>query len=348
MKILVTGNLGYIGTVLTKILITKGYNVVGFDSGYYKDCLLENDQTDEIVQIIKDIRHIELSDLENIDAIIHLAGLSNDPLGELVPTLTEEINLQGTIRLADLAKKSGVRRFIYASSQSMYGISDNSSELDEITSEKKPITAYARTKWEAEKYLMSISNKNFLVCAFRPSTVFGYSPRLRCDIVFNNLVACNFTKKRIEIKSDGSPWRPVVHVRDVCEAFLSGLVASDEKLNSKSFNVGIKNGNYTVKDLALAAQSVIPDSKLIFTNEEITDNRSYRVSFDRIYNQLGDYYSPNWNLQSGANELYNKFREISFGEEEFIGIKTNRLKMINHLIESEVIDDHLFMKRENK
>ncbi len=220
MRILLTGNLGYIGSVLQPLLISDGHDVIGFDNGYFKECVFgQNPPQKE--QIIKDIRDVDSSDLKDIDAIIHLAGLSNDPLGELAPSLTEEINLGATIKLARLAKDVGVKRFVYASSQSMYGIANTDSELDEDNSAKNPVTAYARTKWEAELELMKMQSDDFTVCAFRPSTVFGASPRLRSDIIFNNLVGCAYTTNRIEIKSDGTPWRPVVHIKDVSAAFIA-------------------------------------------------------------------------------------------------------------------------------
>ena len=176
-------------------------------------------------------------------------ALSNDPLGELAPGLTEEINFGGTIRLAKLAKQKGIKRFVYSSSQSMYGISDTEEELEEDKSQKNAITAYARTKWEAECALKELHNDDFTVVCFRPSTVFGASPRLRSDIVFNNLVACAYTTGKIEIKSDGSPWRPVVHVKDVCAAYIAGIEAPTELVGGRSYNVGIQNGNFTVRDL---------------------------------------------------------------------------------------------------
>ena len=233
MKILVTGNQGYIGSVLVSILQEQCYDVVGYDIGYYAQCLLCPSLVN-VQQITKDIRDIVDADLESVEAVIHLAGLSNDPLGELSQKLTEDINLSGTLRLAKIAKRNGVRRFIFASSQSMYGISDTEQDLDEDDSEKKPVTTYARTKWEAECKLKELHSSEFTVVCFRPSTVFGVSPRLRCDIVFNNLVACAYTTGKIEIKSDGTPWRPVVHVRDVCAAFIAGLRAPSNLVARRS------------------------------------------------------------------------------------------------------------------
>lgn len=343
MKILVTGNLGYIGSVLVPNLMALGHEVVGLDSGYFQECLLDS-AADGFVQIKKDIRDVNAQDLKGVNAIIHLAGLSNDPLGELVPGLTEEINCEGTIRLAELAKQVGVDRFIYSSSQSMYGVSDTDDELDEDLSNKNPVTAYARTKWIAELRINELRSTTFTVCSFRPSTVFGVSPRLRCDIVFNNLVACAYTTNKIEIKSDGTPWRPVVHVKDVCAAFLAGINAPRELVNGRSYNVGIPNGNFTVRQLAEAAQRAVPSSSLIFTGEHGNDSRTYRVSFNRILTELKDYFVPAWDLDKGGKELVNFFDKIKFSEDDFRGWKTTRLMQLKRLREAGLLDDKLRRK----
>ncbi|MBN1468008.1 MAG: NAD(P)-dependent oxidoreductase [Fusobacteriaceae bacterium] len=346
MKIFVTGNKGYIGSVLTEILIEKGYEVVGFDTNYYGDCgLIESDP--KIKQITKDIRKVTKDDLKNIDYIIHLAALSNDPLGEFDPKLTGDINFQGTLRLAKLAKELKIKRFIYASSQSMYGISKIEEELDE-DAEKNPITAYAKTKWNAECELKKLSSDDFIVVCFRPSTVFGASPKLRCDIVFNNLVACAYTSGKIEIKSDGTPWRPVVHVRDVCSAFIAGLEAPKELVSNESFNVGIKNGNYTVKDLAEAAKKAVKGCSLVFTREHGPDSRTYKVSFKKILNVLKDYYKPEWDLTKGGKELVEFFKKVNFTEEMFRGKMCNRLPQLKYLVDNKNLDANLFWNTKKK
>jgi nucleoside-diphosphate-sugar epimerase len=340
MKILVTGNLGYIGSVLVPILQKNGHEVIGYDIGYYKDCLLYDDKT-EIKQITKDIRDVSSEDVTGIDAIIHLAALSNDPLGELSPGLTEEINLGGTLKIAELAKIAGVKRFIYSSSQSMYGISTFQGELDEHDSEKNPITSYAITKWDAELALNKLQTPEFIVTSFRPSTVFGASPRLRCDIVFNNLVACAYTTGKIEIKSDGTPNRPVVHVKDVCAAYLAGINAPAELVAGRAFNVGIPNGNFTVRQLAEAAQRSVPGSELTFTGEHGNDARTYRVSFNRILTELKDYFNPEWDLDKGGKELVELFNKVNFKEEDFRGKKTTRLMQLTYLQTENCINQKL-------
>jgi nucleoside-diphosphate-sugar epimerase len=331
--VLVTGALGYIGSVLTDELRQCGYAVVGLDTGYYEDCLID-ERPLSYPCIARDIRDVTAADLEGIDAIVHLAGLSNDPLGELSPTLTERINLQGTLRLATLARQVGVRRIVYASSQSMYGISNTSSELDEDDSEKHPITAYARTKWEAELALKQLATPDFAVVCFRPSTVFGASPRLRCDIVFNSMVACAYTTGRVEIKSDGTPWRPVLHVRDACAAFIAGLEAPASLVAGRSYNVGIANGNYSVRDLAEAAGRAVAGSVITYTGEHGQDARTYRVSFARILSELKDWYRPAWDLDRGGAELVALFDRVGFTEAQFRGRMTNRLGQLKHLIDT--------------
>ena len=333
MKILLTGNQGYIGSVLSDILRID-HEVVGYDIGFFKDCNLCKTRELE-KQIKKDIRNISSEDLLNIDIVIHLAALSNDPLGELNNNLTKQINFEATKKLADVAKKTKVKKFIYVSSQSMYGISNSDEELDEIDSLKKPVTEYAKTKWNAEEYLNSISDEKFIVTSFRPSTVFGASPRLRCDIVFNNLIACAYTTKKIEIKSDGSPWRPVIHIKDVAAAIIAGINAPNELINGKSFNIGIKDGNYQVKDLANVVKKLIPDCEIVYTGEHLIDPRSYKVSFKRIFTELRDYYKPNWSLESGGIELIEFFKKINFKKEDFRGSKTNRLISIKSRINKE-------------
>jgi nucleoside-diphosphate-sugar epimerase len=340
MKILVTGDRGYIGSILTQMLEEKSYEVVGYDIDYYQETdLYPTKRTYK--QITKDIRHISSEDIEGMDAVIHLAGLSNDPLGELNPNLTVDINFKATVKLAKLSKEAGVKRFIYSSSQSMYGISGSDDELDEYDSEKKPLTAYAKTKWDAELKLREIGNSQFIVSCFRPSTVFGASPRLRCDIVFNNLVACAYTTGKIEIKSDGTPWRPVVHVRDVSNAYIAGLEAPAHLVSNKSFNVGIPNGNYTVRDLAEAAQKVVPGSTLSFTGEHGSDTRTYKVGFQRILTELKGYFNPEWDLIRGGQELIELFQRVNFTEEQFRGPSCIRLMKLNQMTQSNVIDKNL-------
>jgi len=341
VKILITGDRGYIGSVLAQVLSEHSYDIVGFDTDYYRGTDLYSVER-SYRKITRDIRSVSPEDVQGVEAVVHLAGLSNDPLGELAPNLTEDINLRGTLQLARLAREAGVKRFVYASSQSMYGISNTDDELDEDDSDKNPLTAYARTKWDAELQLKELANENFTIVCLRPSTVFGASPRLRCDIVFNNLVACAYTTGKIEIKSDGTPWRPVVHVRDVSSAFLAGLEAPKELVAGRSFNVGIPDGNYTVRDLAEAAQKAVPGSTLTFTGEHGSDSRTYKISFKRILSELKDYYKPEWNLERGGRELVALFEKTGFTEDQFRGLTCNRLMSLNHIAQSNQINKDLF------
>ena len=340
MTVLVTGNKGYIGTVLTEALRARGYAVVGCDTGYYSGNEL-SPVVEPTRQITKDTRDAAPADFAGVDAVIHLAALSNDPLGELTPGITEEINLWGTLKLAACAKRAGVKRFVYASSQSMYGVADTSHELDEDEAGPFGVTAYARTKWDAEVALKKMHADDFTVVCFRPSTVFGASPRLRCDIVFNNLVASAYTTGKVEVKSDGTPWRPVIHVRDVSQAFIAGLEAPATLVGGRSFNVGVPNGNFTVRDLAEAAERSVPGSVLTFTGEHGKDSRTYRVSFKRILTELKEYYKPEWDLDRGAKELVAFFKRVHFTEEQFRGRMCNRLKQIQYLQEDKKLDKDL-------
>lgn len=331
-RILVTGNQGYIGPVLTHMLKDQGNEVVGLDSLYFgQECELTKQKTLPDSQIVKDVRDVEPDDFKDVDAVVHLAGLSNDPLGEFNPDITMDINFRGTMRVADCARAAGVSRFVYASSQSMYGVANTDQELDEDNSIKNPVTAYAKAKWMAECELRTIDDPHFTTTFFRPSTVFGKSPKLRCDIVFNNLVGCAYTTNRIEIKSDGTPWRPVVHVTDTCRAFMAGLYAPHEIVHNRAFNIGIENGNYTVRDLAEAAGRAIPGSNVIFTNEHGPDSRTYRVAFKRILTELAPWYAPKWDLDMGAAELVDFFNEVNFTETQFRGETCTRLLMLKKI-----------------
>ena len=340
MKILVTGHTGYIGAVLTDRLQKAGHQVIGLDSGFYTSCLLGSPAS-AVISIIKDIRDIEESDLIGIHTVIHLAALSNDPLGELTPNLTEEINFKSTVKLAELSKKTGVERFVFASTQSIYGISNLEEELDEDLSEKNPLTTYAQTKWSAEIAVRKMATEDFVVVCFRPSTIFGVSPYQRCDIVFNNFVGSALTSGKIMIKSDGTPWRPVLHIQDACQAFEAGIYAPKGIINGKAYNAGPVSGNYSVKQLAEAAKEAVPGSKLEFTGEHGSDSRTYKVGFSKIHKELGDYFRPKWSLSMGAEEMVEYWRKINFTAEDFLGPKTNRLAQLKSLRDANKIGDDL-------
>lgn len=337
--IMVTGNLGYIGSVMVPVLAEKGYDVVGYDVGYYEDCYLVPAPQPLKKQIKKDVRDCTVEDFQGIDYVIHLAGLSNDPLGDFDEALTYEINYKGTMRLAQCAKEAGVKRFAYASSQSVYGISDVSKAADE-EGEKNPITAYAKTKWLCECELRDLCTEDFIITYLRPATAYGASPNLRCDIVFNAFVAYAYTSKLIEIKSDGTPWRPMSHIRDISAAFAAVLEAPAELVRNQSFNVGTADNNYTVKELAAAAQGAVPGCGLTFTGEH-TDPRSYRVSAEKIMTVLKDYYHPQWNIEKGGEELMKFYSDIHFDRATFDSYKCNRLKCLKKQIADGKIDENL-------
>jgi len=338
MKILITGSQGYIGTFLTQFLINIGMEVSGTDVGYYKDCNLVpvNDlaKTKNI-----DIRNVSIGDVLGFNAIVHLAALSNDPVGELDEKLTFDINYKATINLAKLAKKAGVKRFIFVSTQSIYGISKTVEELDEYSSTKNPQTAYAKTKWLAEQELKTLEDSEFEIVYIRPSTVFGWSPRLRTDIVFNNLLLSGLKYGKIEVHSDGTPWRPIIHINDLSRFILNVLEAPKDKIAGKAFNVGVLNGNYTVKQIAEAAQSCLPNSTTItYNTENLVDPRSYKVSFDRAKQELG--FIAETDLIDGGKELLLKINENS-KDRDILGKKTNRLSQLIYLIKIGTLDKEL-------
>jgi len=337
--VLVTGNMGYIGSIMVPVLINSGYDVVGYDIGYYERCYLTEAKQNLKKLIKKDIRDAVQEDFEGIDSVIHLAGLSNDPLGELDPTLTEAINFHATLRLAECAKKSGVKSFVYASSQSVYGISDSKNDVDE-DGLINPITVYAKTKWKSECELKKFSSDNFIVTILRPATAYGASINMRTDIVFNAFVAYAFTNKLIEIKSDGTPWRPMTHIRDITAAFIACIEAPLELIQNQVFNVGTADNNYTVRQLAETAQKCVPDTELILTGEH-TDPRSYRVSSKKILDILKYYYKPQWNIEKGASELMDFYKSVNFDVNTFNSYKCTRLKCLKKLIEERILDKNL-------
>jgi nucleoside-diphosphate-sugar epimerase len=338
MKILVTGSQGYIGTFLSQFLSDNGMQVSGTDIGYYKDCNLV--PVDDLIETKSiDIRDISINEVLGFDAIVHLAALSNDPVGELDERLTFDINYKATINLAVLAKKAGVKRFIFVSTQSIYGISSTEAELDEYSSTKNPQTAYAKTKWLAEKELKTLEDNRFEVVYIRPSTVFGWSPRLRTDIVFNNLLLNGLKYGKIEVHSDGTPWRPIIHINDLSRFILNVLEAPKNKIAGKAFNVGVLNGNYTVKQIAEAAQLCLPYSAPItYNTEKLVDHRSYKVSFNRAKQELG--FIAETDLIHGGKELLFKTNEIN-KDKDFLGKKTNRLSQLMYLIQIGTLDKEL-------
>ena len=339
MKVLVTGSRGYIGTYLTKYLSESDHEVVGTDVGYFSDCNLSLIH-DEVSTIEKDIRDYNTEDLIGFDAIVHLAALSNDPVGELDESITFDINYTATMNLAKIAKSQGVKKFIFISTQSIYGISKSEEELDESNSIKSPQTAYAKSKWKAEQELKSLEDKSFEITYVRPSTVFGWSPRLRSDIVFNNLLLNGLKFNKIEVHSDGTPWRPIVHIKDLCRFILVVLNSTAEKTAGHAFNIGVLGGNFTVKEIAVAAQECLSNKpEIVYNTEVITDPRSYKVSFQKAKKILG--FEAQITMQSGGEEIISKINNmLALSPDELFG-KTNRLNQIKRMVNEGKLDGNL-------
>ena len=316
MRILVTGTEGYLGCLLAPRLLDLGHDVLAIDTGYYRHGWLYSGVRSAPQTLLKDIRHISAADLEGVDAVIHLAELSNDPLGELVADVTREINHHGTVRLAHLAKEAGVQRFIYASSCSVYGVADGT--VDE-QSPLNPQTAYAQCKVLSERDLLSLADDGFSPTSLRNATAFGASPRLRFDIVLNNLAGLAHTTGNIAMTSDGTPWRPLVHAADIGTAILCALEAPLEDVAGEVFNVGSNEQNCQVRDIALAVQESYPHCTVSF-GARASDNRSYRVNFDKIANELPGF-KCDWDAASGVRQLKVVFDAVDLDVETFLGAR---------------------------
>lgn len=340
--ILVTGNTGYIGPVMTKLLKQHSYEVEGLDTKYFEGCEFFPPENLPTKQIIKDIRDVNEQDLKGITSIIHLAGLSNDPLGEINPTLTPEINYVASINLAKLAKKIGIKRFIFASSCSLYGIASNNKPLTE-EGKLNPITAYAKAKAMVEEEVSKLADDNFHPVFMRNSTVYGLSPNLRLDLVVNNLVAGAYLTGKVTVLSDGTPWRPIIHVEDFCRAFIAVLEAPFEKIHNQAFNVGINEENYQVIDIANTVAEIVPDCHVEVLNKTGSDERTYCVDFSKISKTLFNF-KPSWNLRKGVRELYNTFKDLGLTLEDLQTSKYFRVRKINELMENESVDKDLRWK----
>lgn len=339
--VLLTGNSGYIGTVMTGVLKRASYRVIGLDSNWFDPnrlfAISKESKPDK--EIVKDIRNITARDLDGIDAVIHLAGLSNDPMGDINPRLTEEINFKATVRLGKLCKERGIGRFIFASSCSIYGIAATDTPIDE-KGLVNPLTAYAKAKVDAERGLEELADNNFHPVYMRNATVYGLSPRLRLDLVVNNLLAWAYLKNEISIMSDGTPWRPIVHIEDFCNAFLAALKAPVEKIHNEAFNVGINTENYQVKDIALEVKKVVPGAAVKILNKTGGDDRSYRVDFSKIAGTLTDF-RPKWTLAKGVEELHEAYKKHNLTAEDFDSDRYFRLRTIKTLMASGKVDNDL-------
>jgi len=338
MKIFLTGHLGYVGNILSEMLVEQNFEVTGCDTGFYPQEFVPK-KISQLENKVKDVRNVSKDDLKGHFATIHLAALSNDPLGEINPNLTHEINYQSTIKLAKMAKEAGVKRFIFSSSCSNYGANENTVNEESSLS---PLTAYAKSKVDSEKELLNLKDEDFSPIILRNATVYGVSPSQRLDLVVNNLTASAFAIGSVKLLSDGTSWRPLLHVRDMARAFITALKASEEKVNGEIFNVGSNDGNYTIKEIAERVQELVPDSRIEYADDASKDARSYRVDFTKIKNILG--FDTKWELDDGITEMYDVLKQKKeFGEREFNDKSYFRVKYIKWLLEEGMIDNNLFV-----
>jgi nucleoside-diphosphate-sugar epimerase len=342
MKIVLTGCDGYLGSLLGPELLRKGYEVTGIDTGFYREGTLYRAGGRLPLTITKDLRQIGEEDLQGADALVHMAELSNDPLGQLVPNITYDINHKASVRLAEMARKIGVKRFVYMSSCSVYGVAE-SDYVDE-TSPINPQTAYAICKTMVERDVRPMANGQFSPVFLRNATAYGASPHMRFDIVLNNLSGLAWTTKEIRMTSDGTPWRPLVHGLDICRAIISILEAPREAVHNEVFNLGDTAHNYRVKEIAEIVAETFPGCRLSF-GAPSPDNRSYRVSFEKIQKHLSGFKCA-WDARRGAQQLYELFKKIDMPSEVFHHRTFTRLKQLEYLIRTKQIDGDFFWVEE--
>ncbi|MDW9551106.1 SDR family oxidoreductase [Sinorhizobium meliloti] len=337
MKVLVTGHRGYIGAVLTPMLHERGHDVTGLDSDIFRSCtfsgaLVETPTREE------DVRDVVVDDLAGFDAVIHLAGLSNDPLGDYRPNLTQQINCEASVNLAQLAKKAGVPRFLFASSCSNYGAAG--SDFLSESAAFNPVTPYGVSKVDVEHAVAPMADESFSPTFLRASTAYGLSPRIRFDLVLNNLTAWAFTTGQIYLKSDGSPWRPIVHVEDIARAYIAALEADRELVHNEAFNVGLTTENYQVREIADIVQAIVPNSRIEFAPDAGPDTRCYRVDCNYIGRRL-HAFKPQWTARRGVEQLYEAFCSIGLSLEDFEGERFKRIAHVKKLIRDGDLDEDL-------
>ena len=337
MRVLVTGHKGYIGTVLVPMLLDAGHDVVGLDSDLFRGCTFR-EGIRQVPELRLDLRDVERKHLEGFATVIHLAALSNDPLGDLNPQITYEINHFASVRLAELAKRAGVSRFLYSSSCSSYGKAGD--DLLDETAELRPITPYAISKVRVEQDVARLANERFTPTFLRNATAYGVSPRLRFDLVLNNLVTWAHTKGRVHIKSDGSPWRPIVHVEDISRAFLAVLTAPREAVYNQALNVGQSEENYRVRDLADIVRQVVPRSEIEYAEGGGPDPRCYRVDFSKIRRMVPSF-QPQWNARRGARQLFGEYCQVHLTLEDAEGPRFKRIDHLKELMATGKVDETL-------
>jgi nucleoside-diphosphate-sugar epimerase len=337
MKIVVTGHHGYIGSALVPVLLEAGHEVVGMDSFYYEGCDLRPDGV-KVKAIALDVRDVSPRDFEGVEAVVHLAALSNDPLGALSPELTHEINCEGTLRTARSAREAGVERFVFSSSCSMYGAASEGAVAEDAA--LKPLTAYAESKVRAEEGLRELAGDGFTPVLMRNATAYGVSPRLRLDLVVNNLAAWAFTTGKVRILSDGTPWRPLIHVQDIARATVRFLEAPADLVRGEAFNVGTDRENYQVRDLAELVERAVEGCEIEYAGRGEPDARSYRVDFGKLADAFPDL-ELQWTVERGVADLVAAYQEEDLDVDTFLGDRYTRLKRLERLLAEGLLDSEL-------
>lgn len=341
MRVMITGHKGYIGTVMIPIFQAAGHEVVGLDSDLYRNSTY-GDGLPVVKELIKDIRDIEKEDLRGVDAIVHLAGLSNDLLGDLNPDLTYAINHHASVRMAAIAKEIGIRRFVFASSCSNYGASGD--RIQDETGELQPVTAYAISKVRVERDVTQLADDRFSPVFMRNATAYGLSKRIRFDLVLNNLTAWAYTTGQVLMKSDGTPWRPIVHIEDISMAALGAVESSQEVVHNQTFNVGINSENYQIRQLAEIVERTVPNCKIQFAAGAEPDKRNYRVDFSKYTNAFPNH-KLRWSAIKGAQQIYESYKAIGLGKDDYEGPRYKRIAQLKHLLATGQLDETLRWRR---